>query len=58
MNQSCLKGAGIYLLLQETGCIFVRNNPRSVWKKEVGPFVDAQIIMANRFCARLAKTEG
>ena len=37
---------------------FVRDNPRSVWKKEVGPFVDAQIIMANRFYERLAKTKG
>lgn len=37
---------------------FVKTHPRSVWKKEVGPFVDAQITMANRFYARLAKTKG
>lgn len=37
---------------------FVRDNPRSVWIKYTGPLVDAQIIMANRFYARLAKTKG
>ncbi len=37
---------------------FVKNNLRSVWIKQVGPFIDAQIIMANRFYVRLAKTEG
>ena len=37
---------------------FVRDNPRSVWIKHTGPLVDAQIIMANRFYARLAKTKG
>lgn len=38
--------------------IFVRDHPRSVWIKEVGPLIDSQIIMANRFYERLAKTEG
>ena len=37
---------------------FVRDNPRSVWIKHTGPLVDAQIIMANRFYERLAKTKG
>ena len=37
---------------------FVRDNPRSVWIKHTAPFIDAQIIMANRFYARLAKTKG
>ena len=36
---------------------FVKTHPRSVWIKQVGPFVDSQIIMANRFYDRLAKTE-
>ena len=37
---------------------FVRDHPRSVWIKEVGPLIDSQIIMANRFYERLAKTKG
>ena len=37
---------------------FVRDHPRSVWIKEVGPLIDAEIIMANRFYERLSKTEG
>lgn len=37
---------------------FVKNHPRAVWKKQVGPLIDAQIIMAERFYARLAKTPG
>jgi len=37
---------------------FVKTHPRSVWIKQVGPFVDSQIIMANRFYERLSKTEG
>ena len=36
---------------------FVKTHPRSVWIKQVGPLVDSQIIMANRFYDRLAKTE-
>ncbi len=36
---------------------FVKTHPRSVWIKQVGPLVDSQIIMANRFYERLAKTE-
>lgn len=36
---------------------FVRDNPASVWKPEVKKIVDSQIIMANRFYARLAKTK-
>jgi len=37
---------------------FVKTHPRSVWIKHVGPLVDSQIIMANRFYERLSKTEG
>jgi hypothetical protein len=37
---------------------FVRTHPRSVWIKEVKPLIDSQIIMANNFYERLAKTEG
>lgn len=37
---------------------FVKTHPRSVWIREVGPLVDSQIIMANAFYERLAKTEG
>ena len=37
---------------------FVRDNPREVWKKEQGKFVDSQIIIANRFYSRLEKTPG
>ncbi len=37
---------------------YVKKHPRSVWIKEVKPLIDAQIIMANRFYERLAKTEG
>ncbi len=37
---------------------FVKTHPRSVWWNEVGPLIDAQIIMANAFYERLAKTEG
>lgn len=37
---------------------FVRDNPREVWKAEQGKFIDAQIIMANRFYSRLEKMPG
>lgn len=37
---------------------FVKTHPRSVWIREVGPLIDSQIIMANAFYERLAKTEG
>ena len=37
---------------------FVKTHPRSVWIREVGPLIDAQIIMANTFYERLAKVEG
>ena len=37
---------------------FVKTHPRSVWIKQVGPLVDSQIIMPNRFYERLSKTEG
>ncbi|HEX7575561.1 MAG TPA: hypothetical protein VF360_04220 [Candidatus Methanoperedens sp.] len=37
---------------------FVKTHPRSVWIKEVKPLIDSQIIMANKFYERLAKTEG
>jgi len=37
---------------------FVKANPRSIWIREVGPLIDAQIIMANNFYVRLAKGEG
>ncbi len=36
---------------------FVKTHPRSVWIREVGPLIDSQIIMANAFYERLAKTE-
>ena len=41
----------------ERWALFVRNNPRSVWKKEIKKLVDSQIIMANRFLSRLARTK-
>ncbi|HEY6586520.1 MAG TPA: hypothetical protein VIY97_05035 [Candidatus Methanoperedens sp.] len=37
---------------------FVKTHSRSIWIREVGPLVDSQIIMANAFYERLAKTEG
>ncbi len=37
---------------------YVRDNPRGVWKPQVKALVDSQIIMANRFYKRLAKTKG
>ncbi|MGB8215694.1 MAG: hypothetical protein WCE94_00165 [Candidatus Methanoperedens sp.] len=37
---------------------FVKTHPREVWIREVGPLIDAQIIMANSFYERLAKVEG
>ncbi|MFH1323548.1 MAG: hypothetical protein ABIH80_06995 [Methanobacteriota archaeon] len=37
---------------------YVKKHPRSDWIKEVKPLIDSQIIMANNFYARLAKTEG
>ena len=37
---------------------YVKKHPRSVWIKEVKPLIDSQIIMANNFYERLAKTEG
>ncbi|HEX7627430.1 MAG TPA: hypothetical protein VF354_00725 [Candidatus Methanoperedens sp.] len=37
---------------------FVKTHPRSIWIREVGPLIDSQIIMANAFYERLAKTEG
>lgn len=36
---------------------FVRDNPISKWKPEVKKIVDSQIIMANRFYKRLARTK-
>ena len=35
---------------------FVRENP-SEWKKHLKPFLDSQIIMANRFYKKLSETE-
>ena len=35
---------------------FVRENPKE-WKKHLKPFLDAQIIMANRFYSKLAESE-
>lgn len=37
---------------------FVKTHPRSIWIKEVKPLIDSQIIIANKFYERLAKTEG
>ena len=37
---------------------FVRDNPRSEWIKQIKPFLDSQIIIANRFYSNLAKTKG
>ncbi len=37
---------------------FVKMHPRSIWIREVGPLIDAQIIMANTFYERLAKVKG
>ena len=35
---------------------FVRENPDK-WKKHLKPFLDAQIIMANRFYFKLAESD-
>jgi hypothetical protein len=35
---------------------YVRNNPNS-WKKHLKPFLDSQIIIANRFYKAIAKTK-
>ena len=37
---------------------YVRTHPRSEWIKHLKPFIDSQIIMANRFYDRLSKTNG
>src|SRR4030067_1477911 len=37
---------------------YVKSHPRSVWIKEVKPLIDSQMIMANNFYERLAKTQG
>ncbi len=37
---------------------YVKMHSRSVWIREVKSLIDAQIIMANNFYERLAKTEG
>lgn len=37
---------------------FVRDNSRHAWKAELKPFLDSQIIMANRFYSRLERTPG
>ena len=37
---------------------FVRDNPRSIWIKQLKPLIDSQIIKANNFYKRLAKTPG
>ena len=36
---------------------YVKNNPDK-WKKQLKPFLDAQIIIARRFYDNLAKTPG
>ena len=36
---------------------FVKNNDRSVWIKQIKPFIDSQVIKANQFYADLSKTE-
>lgn len=33
----------------------IKSHPE--WKKQLRPFIDSQIIMANRFYSRLAETE-
>ncbi len=35
--------------------LYVKTHPRSDWIKQIKPFIDSQIIMANRFYKRLAK---
>ena len=42
----------------EKWAIYVKKHPRSVWIKEIKPFIDSQIIMANRFYRKLASEEG
>jgi len=36
----------------------VRALPRSEWVAELKPFLDSQVIMANRFYEKLARREG
>ena len=33
---------------------YVKNHPRSDWIKEIKPFIDSQVIMANRVYGKLA----
>ena len=35
---------------------YVRTHPRSEWIKHIKPFIDSQIIMANRFYEKLSET--
>ena len=37
---------------------FVRKNPYHKWKPAIKGLIDSQIIMANKFYSRLAKTKG
>ncbi|MBN2251161.1 MAG: hypothetical protein JW724_03705 [Candidatus Altiarchaeota archaeon] len=39
----------------ERWAYYVKTHPGSEWIRETKPFIDSQIIMANRFYARLAK---
>jgi len=42
----------------ESWARYVKAHPRDVWIKQIKPFIDSQIIMANRFYKRLLKTKG
>ena len=35
---------------------YVKTHPRSEWIKHLKPFIDSQIIMANRFYEKLSET--
>ena len=37
---------------------FVKNNPPSVWKKQVTELIDSQFMISNRFYDHLSKTPG
>lgn len=43
-------------LFLEKWADFVKNNPPSVWKKQVTELIDSQFMMSDRFYENLSKT--
>lgn len=42
----------------ESWALYVKTHPRSEWIREIKPFIDSQIIIANRFYERLSMEDG